>query len=259
MQRAIALQAQAERERRAKIIGSEGEYQAAQKLADAADIISQNPATLQLRYLQTLLQIGVNEHDDRLPAADRPDGRLQEDRRRRPFVAEAPEGPRPEIVPSPAIPSHRSPPPPPDPPIRATSRPTAPAARLRAPDRSADRAAGAARPRQARAAAAHSPRSRRAGSRRRRDLPVLRGARGADAAGGLGRTARAAAPPTRPGWLQRSVPNLYPVADRADAAAAAPARPRVGPDERGRPARGPRRGRASRTCSGPRRRTARTR
>ena len=60
MQRAIALQAQAERERRAKIIGSEGEYQAAQKLADAADIISQNPATLQLRYLQTLLQIGVN-------------------------------------------------------------------------------------------------------------------------------------------------------------------------------------------------------
>ncbi len=62
MQRAIALQAQAERERRAKIIGSEGEYQAAQKLADAADIISQNPATLQLRYLQTLLQIGVNQN-----------------------------------------------------------------------------------------------------------------------------------------------------------------------------------------------------
>ena len=60
MQRAIALQAQAERERRAKIIGAEGEFQAAQKLADAADIISQNPATLQLRYLQTLLQIGVN-------------------------------------------------------------------------------------------------------------------------------------------------------------------------------------------------------
>lgn len=62
MQRAIALQAQAERERRAKIIGSEGEFQAAQKLADAADIISQNPATLQLRYLQTLLQMGVNQN-----------------------------------------------------------------------------------------------------------------------------------------------------------------------------------------------------
>ena len=62
MQRAIALQAQAERERRAKIIGSEGEFQAAQKLSDAADIISRNPATLQLRYLQTLLQIGVNQN-----------------------------------------------------------------------------------------------------------------------------------------------------------------------------------------------------
>ncbi len=60
MQRAIALQAQAERERRAKIIGAEGEYQAAQKLSDAADIMSRNPATMQLRYLQTLLQIGVN-------------------------------------------------------------------------------------------------------------------------------------------------------------------------------------------------------
>ena len=62
MQRAIALQAQAERERRAKIIGSEGEFQAAAKLSDAAAIISQNPTTLQLRYLQTLLQIGVNQN-----------------------------------------------------------------------------------------------------------------------------------------------------------------------------------------------------
>ncbi len=62
MQRAIALQAQAERERRAKIIGSEGEFQAAAKLSDAAEIISQNPTTLQLRYLQTLLQIGVNQN-----------------------------------------------------------------------------------------------------------------------------------------------------------------------------------------------------
>jgi regulator of protease activity HflC (stomatin/prohibitin superfamily) len=62
MQRAMARQAEAERERRAKIINSEGEYQAAQKLADAADIISQNPATLQLRYLQTLLEMGVNQN-----------------------------------------------------------------------------------------------------------------------------------------------------------------------------------------------------
>ena len=62
MKRAMARQAEAERERRAKIINSEGEYQAASKLADAADIISKNPATLQLRYLQTLLEMGVNQN-----------------------------------------------------------------------------------------------------------------------------------------------------------------------------------------------------
>ena len=58
MQRAMARQAEAERERRAKIISSEGEFQAAQRLFDAAEIISQNPATIQLRYLQTLLELG---------------------------------------------------------------------------------------------------------------------------------------------------------------------------------------------------------
>jgi regulator of protease activity HflC (stomatin/prohibitin superfamily) len=58
MQRAMARQAEAERERRAKIISSEGEYQAAQRLFDAAEIISQNPATIQLRYLQTLIELG---------------------------------------------------------------------------------------------------------------------------------------------------------------------------------------------------------
>jgi regulator of protease activity HflC (stomatin/prohibitin superfamily) len=58
MQRAMARQAEAERERRAKIISSEGEYQAAQRLFDAAEIISKNPATIQLRYLQTLLELG---------------------------------------------------------------------------------------------------------------------------------------------------------------------------------------------------------
>jgi regulator of protease activity HflC (stomatin/prohibitin superfamily) len=62
MQRAMARQAEAERERRAKIINSEGEFQAAQKLTDAADIISTNPASLQLRYLQTLLEIGSNQN-----------------------------------------------------------------------------------------------------------------------------------------------------------------------------------------------------
>src|ERR671919_178743 len=62
MQRAIARQAEAERERRAKIINADGEFQAAEKLSDAADIMSKNPATLQLRYLQTLLELGVNQN-----------------------------------------------------------------------------------------------------------------------------------------------------------------------------------------------------
>jgi regulator of protease activity HflC (stomatin/prohibitin superfamily) len=62
MQRAIARQAEAERERRAKIIAADGEFQAAEKLTQAAEIISQNPATLQLRYLQTLLEMGVNQN-----------------------------------------------------------------------------------------------------------------------------------------------------------------------------------------------------
>jgi regulator of protease activity HflC (stomatin/prohibitin superfamily) len=62
MQRAIARQAEAERERRAKIISADGEFQAAEKLSQAANIISENPATLQLRYLQTLLDIGVNQN-----------------------------------------------------------------------------------------------------------------------------------------------------------------------------------------------------
>jgi regulator of protease activity HflC (stomatin/prohibitin superfamily) len=57
MQRAMARQAEAERERRAKIIGSEAEFQAAEKLQQAADIISQSPIALQLRYLQTLQEI----------------------------------------------------------------------------------------------------------------------------------------------------------------------------------------------------------
>jgi regulator of protease activity HflC (stomatin/prohibitin superfamily) len=62
MQRAIARQAEAERERRAKIINAEGEFQAAAKLGDAADVISQNPVTIQLRYLQTLLEIGGEQN-----------------------------------------------------------------------------------------------------------------------------------------------------------------------------------------------------
>ncbi|QBJ97887.1 slipin family protein [Rhodococcus sp. ABRD24] len=58
MQRAIARQAEAERERRAKIINAEAEFQASAKLAEAADVISRNPTTLQLRYLQTLGEMG---------------------------------------------------------------------------------------------------------------------------------------------------------------------------------------------------------
>ena len=57
MQRAIAAQAEAERERRAKVIAAEGEFQASQRLAEAAEIMSKSPITLQLRYLQTLKEI----------------------------------------------------------------------------------------------------------------------------------------------------------------------------------------------------------
>jgi regulator of protease activity HflC (stomatin/prohibitin superfamily) len=62
MQRAMARQAEAERERRAKVIHAEGEFQASQRLRDAADVISANPAALQLRYLQTLTEVGVNQN-----------------------------------------------------------------------------------------------------------------------------------------------------------------------------------------------------
>lgn len=62
MQRAMARQAEAERERRAKVINAEGEYQAAQRLADAATIIQSAPAALQLRYLQTLKEVAAENN-----------------------------------------------------------------------------------------------------------------------------------------------------------------------------------------------------
>jgi regulator of protease activity HflC (stomatin/prohibitin superfamily) len=62
MQRAMARQAEAEREKRAKIIHAEGEFQASQQLAEAAEIINQNPVTIQLRYLQTLNEIGSEQN-----------------------------------------------------------------------------------------------------------------------------------------------------------------------------------------------------
>ncbi len=62
MQRAIARQAEAERERRAKVINAEGEYQAAARLAEAAAVIAREPAALQLRYLQTLAEIATENN-----------------------------------------------------------------------------------------------------------------------------------------------------------------------------------------------------
>jgi regulator of protease activity HflC (stomatin/prohibitin superfamily) len=61
MQRAMARQAEAERERRAKIINAEGEFQAAERLKDAAAVIGEQPVALQLRYLQTLLELGSSQ------------------------------------------------------------------------------------------------------------------------------------------------------------------------------------------------------
>src|SRR5215211_1110886 len=62
MQRAMARQAEAEREKRAKIIHAEGEFQASQQLANAAEVIGSQPATLQLRYLQTLTEIAAEKN-----------------------------------------------------------------------------------------------------------------------------------------------------------------------------------------------------
>ena len=57
MQRAMARQAEAERERRAKVIAAEGEYQASERLKDAAEVLAVNPMSLQLRFLQTILEM----------------------------------------------------------------------------------------------------------------------------------------------------------------------------------------------------------
>jgi len=61
MQRAMARQAEAERERRAKVINAEGEFQASERLKDAALVIEKHPTALQLRYLQTLLELGGSQ------------------------------------------------------------------------------------------------------------------------------------------------------------------------------------------------------
>jgi regulator of protease activity HflC (stomatin/prohibitin superfamily) len=66
MQRAMAKQAEAERERRAKVISAEGEFQAAARLSDAAEIIEKRPVALQLRYLQTLREIATERNSTTL-------------------------------------------------------------------------------------------------------------------------------------------------------------------------------------------------
>jgi regulator of protease activity HflC (stomatin/prohibitin superfamily) len=62
MQRAMAAQAEAERERRAKIIAADGEFQASERLREAAEVMAREPMTLQLRYLQTLREIGATNN-----------------------------------------------------------------------------------------------------------------------------------------------------------------------------------------------------
>jgi regulator of protease activity HflC (stomatin/prohibitin superfamily) len=105
MQHALARQAEAERNRRAKVINAEGEYQAADRLADAADVIRPNPVTLQLRYLQALSDISSNQGSTivfpmpidlirpMLEASDEGEGEARQKRRR----AERAETPAPEL------------------------------------------------------------------------------------------------------------------------------------------------------------------
>ena len=207
MQRAIALQAQAERERRAKIIGSEGEYQAAQKLSDAADIMSRNPATMQLRYLQTLLQIGVNNTTIVFPLPiDLMDAfkRIGEGGRTAPTC---PRGRRPSVTPEPGTRGLRS---------RRRYRSRSERARDRRgrgpgrdPDRPADRPAGAARAGSQRP----PPRLRRGRGRagRRRGRELSRSARAASSGRRRrsGRIARAAAS-RRPGLAAAVGPEPLP-------------------------------------------------
>ena len=191
MQRAIARQAEAERERRAKIINSEGEYQAAQKLTDAADIISTNPASLQLRYLQTLLEIGSNQNTTvvfPLPMDMIEPFLGGEQGRKRPKPPRACRRRRQSTEPT-------SPPPAPER-ARATHRPALGAA--------GDPGAGAA-PIARRAFRAVGERSRRAPE----NCPFCEG-REDRTPPEVYATRPAAGRADTPGWTTRVVPNLYP-------------------------------------------------
>jgi len=115
MQRAMARQAEAERERRAKIIAAEGEFQASQRLFDAAEVMSANPASLQLRYLQTLLEIS-NENSSTIifplpidllkPLVQL--GEAMESRAETDGDAAAPSSPPPELHEAPGTPDRKS-------------------------------------------------------------------------------------------------------------------------------------------------------
>ena len=209
MQRAMARQAEAERERRAKIINSEGEFQAAQKLTDAADIISTNPASLQLRYLQTLLEIGSNQNTT--VVFPLPMDVLE------PFVgkgaaarAAGTERPaRPAAPPPRRRPSRRQP----TSPTQATSPPPAPEL-AGDPHRPADRAEDDPRP-----GPGCPPRQLLAALDRAEgtgQLPLLRGPRGPHAAGAL-RAAAGGGEPDTPGLEDARRPEPLPGARRARA------------------------------------------
>ena len=211
MQRAIARQAEAERERRAKIIAADGEFQASAKLSEAANIMSANPATLQLRYLQTLVEIGVNNSttvvfplpldllkplleahaivERPVARADRlrPSPTVDVERARGlraaaggPDAARRSDAPRALLTPEVRIDQLTG--------LRAILAP----GRAERPDAFAPEPARGARRRRARPA--RSARAARTG-RRPRSGPTGPGGGGADT----------------PGWRVRSVPNLYPV------------------------------------------------
>jgi hypothetical protein len=123
MQRAMARQAEAEREKRAKIIAAEGEFQASQQLAEAADVIIRNPVTLQLRYLQTLTEIGVEQNTTVVfPLPIDLVEAFMGDR-----MGQRPQGPRPSTPtpPRPAAPAPVPPPASPTPPTVVPRQPTA--------------------------------------------------------------------------------------------------------------------------------------
>ena len=204
MQRAIARQAEAERERRAKIIAADGEFQAAaEALAGGRDHQPEpgrrcSSATCRRcsRWASTRTRRSSSRcRIDLLGAFMQGKGTV------------------PPVGPTPAASPHPTSPPP---------------ERSRGPHRPAHRAAGDPRPRPRRAPRRLRADARRVAPRRGRDLPVLRGPGGPHAARGLGGSARRRGEPDTPGWLQRSVPNLYPVLAGAAGRGGNGRRPRPG-------------------------------